>query len=296
MIFPIRPITTEIRRVDDVNVRATPAVNGITAVNGFNQPGVVVTIGDGARTLARFGQQPQSGATPDERRLGTSEERDVESVFDVETSDVGTEERAVEAVFDNQKDAPAPASARPDSTRGVGEDDEAFGPVWAANTQEDESNAVGVPYAALQRAASVQDLDVEDVAQALSHTQIAVRVLATRENLDANARSDEVDAPRDVADDAATITRQSTLPTDGVPYEALQRAVTEAENAQSGEHANTDAELTEPVFLPPENGGAPWGRAVPFEDEVNALAERDQGIEHTLAARQERPPELLANA
>lgn len=52
-----------------------------------------------------------------------------------------------------------------------------------------------------------------------------------------------------------------------IPFEVFQRAVTEATaGADPAGHAWNVAPL-EPVFSPPENGGEPFGRAVPFEEE-----------------------------
>ena len=291
MISPIRPITTETRRVDDVNVRATPAVAGITAARGFNQPGVVVTIGDGARTLARSGQQPSSSdPTSDTRRaLETRDEAGTKSVF---TS--GPTDAAIEPVFDEQGANDAPGPSQEQIERSGVDDDASFNSVWESDSPSDELKASGVPYAALQRAASVQDLDVDDVAQALAHTQIAVRVLATQETSETKESSDEAEpAFVQPSDELSEQNQLSTIPTDGVPYEALQRAVTEAESAQTAADTSVAESPTEPVFLPPENGGAPWGRAVPFEEERrnvgSAAADR-------AGQRKERAPETQAQA
>ncbi len=87
-----------------------------------------------------------------------------------------------------------------------------------------------VYHAALQRAASVQDLDVGDVAKALATpkcgagisdptgTPLARVTLVPKRKVGQAADADDVEP-----------TRLSTVPTDGVPHEALQRAVTEAE-------------------------------------------------------------------
>ncbi len=130
MIFPFAPKSTETRRVDDVNVRATPAVTGITAAHGFNQPGVVVTIGDGARTLARSGQQPQSGNSEQGPRVsGAAEESTSENVFGGQES-----KTSVEAVFNDKQGRTLKATqeeserlAVDESERLAVEEDGAFG-------------------------------------------------------------------------------------------------------------------------------------------------------------------------
>lgn len=286
MIPPIRPITIEqTHRVDEGGVRAVPAVTGITAVRGFNQPGVVVTIGDGAKTLARAGEQPLD-SPQDEARLPeeAKDQSEAQRVF-------GPRQAGVEAVFNDEPPQASPLSQERAPRVGA-EEESAVPTVWSS----DEANDVetpGVPYAALQRAASVQDLDVEDVAEALTHNQIAVRVLATQNKLELNDVSEEAGAD-DIypSEDVAESVRASTIPTDTVPYEALQRAVTEAENAETEAPEEPKAALTEPVFMPPENGGAPWGREVPFVEETHNQAT----LEHAGSGRNERFPEVQAHA
>lgn len=286
MIPPIRPIITEPRRVDEVGVRAVPAVTGITALRGFNQPGVVVTIGDGARTLARSGEQPRGNPTDEAGAPADAQgQTEAERVF-------GSPQPGVEAVFnDEQQHASPPDQER--APRVESEADSAVSAVWSSDESNDDVQQSGVPYAALQRAASVQDLDVDDVAQALAHNQIAVRVLATQDKPDVDDVSGEAEAD-DVhaSDDLTESLRASTVPTDGVPYEALQRAVTEAENAQTDAPEGTKASLTEPVFMPPENGGAPWGREVPFVEET----ENQLTLERAASGRQDRSPEVQPHA
>jgi hypothetical protein len=282
MIFPIRPTATETRRIEDVSVRAIPAVTGITAARGFNQPGVVVTIGEGARNLARSGQEP--GPSTQQSSEPPVSQEELERVFASEQADAG-----VDAVFQDER-GKSPTGANIEDGERVGteeEEEHAFESVWEADDQSGEGDASGVPYAALQRAASVQDLDVEDVAQALAHTQIAVRVLATQD-ADVRELSELSDEEEQGVADGAETARLSSVPTDGVPYEALQRAVTEAESVQGADADGVtnsssltvpESQSTEPIFLAPENGGAPWGREVPFEEEAAGSVHVDQVVQ-----------------
>lgn len=53
-----------------------------------------------------------------------------------------------------------------------------------------------------------------------------------------------------------------------VPFEVFQRAVTDATGGTGAARAPSSGfSPLQPVFSPPENGGEPYGRAVPFEDE-----------------------------
>lgn len=87
-------------------------------------------------------------------------------------------------------------------------------------------------------------------------------------------------APRDAAlRDSAP--RDSAFPEDDnerlwttedssrVPFEVFQRAVTDATAGATAGTPNRAAAFSplQPIFSPPENGGEPFGRAVPFEDE-----------------------------
>jgi hypothetical protein len=52
-----------------------------------------------------------------------------------------------------------------------------------------------------------------------------------------------------------------------VPFEVFQRAVTDATAGASGTQTRSSFSPLKQIFSPPENGGEPYGRAVPFEDE-----------------------------
>lgn len=83
-------------------------------------------------------------------------------------------------------------------------------------------------------------------------------------------------------------TRESSFPEDDggrpwspedsskVPFEVFQRAVTDATVGAAGkpDRAASFAPM-QPIFYAPENGGEPFGRAVPFEEEEVSAASAD---------------------
>jgi len=52
-----------------------------------------------------------------------------------------------------------------------------------------------------------------------------------------------------------------------IPFEVFQRAVTDATAGADDQAHAWSSSPQQPIFSPPENGGEPYGRAVPFEDE-----------------------------
>lgn len=66
-----------------------------------------------------------------------------------------------------------------------------------------------------------------------------------------------------------------------VPFEVLQRAVTQATAGAEEGSEQAGYSPSEPVFLPPENGGKPFGRAVPFEFTPEAEERQEESRELT---------------
>lgn len=90
------------------------------------------------------------------------------------------------------------------------------------------------------------------------------RVLARADAGLHSARSADVESRRSLPSESE---QRDSVPYESVPYDVLRRVVTDA--TADGVEPST----RELIFTPPENGGEPYGREVPFEDEEPAPAD-----------------------
>ena len=125
-----------------------------------------------------------------------------------------------------------------------------------------------VPYEALRRAVvGVWTLNGETTERPSSANESGERGVPTAgsvlplDGADAglhSARSADVESRRSLPSESE---QRDSMPYESVPYDVLRRVVTDA--TADGVEPST----RELIFTPPENGGEPYGREVPFEDE-----------------------------